>query len=420
MSQHDMDVANGAGVVVRADINNALQALASLSSGASAPNPTFPCQLWADTGTSRLRRRNVANNAWLDLGPIDENLRESASEGSYAADTGTANAYVCSFTPAITARSESTPIRFKAANANTGACTVNDGVGVVALVGPANAALRGGEITANGIAWIQWNSSVGGSGAYVLLFCTGADASQLQTQGMTAFTTTNSGAAFSLAPAPAIQAYATNQRFQVKFSANSTGADTLNISSKGAKSIKQFSSAGTKVPAVFASGMISDVVYDGTDMVVMDPVRGLTTSLVARLSSATVQAVTGTNITPQVYTPLSHSFTADGSLYQIFCKINLEVETINASTSASNAAVIKLLNGATPLDISASNISVPEIAGRSMVLAWSGTLSGAVALTTTFEKTWANGSITLNGDRDDNTSNISGQLSSIEIFRIGA
>lgn len=175
MSQHDMTLDNASGLVFRNDANAALQALASQSSGASAPSPTFPCQVWGDTGTGRLKQRNAANAAWLDKGPLDAPLRDAASQGEFVADTGAANAYVCNFVPAITARSEATPIRFKAANANTGACTINDGVGTVALVGANNAALRGGEIFANGIAWIQWNASISG-GSYVLLFCTGSAA----------------------------------------------------------------------------------------------------------------------------------------------------------------------------------------------------------------------------------------------------
>ena len=71
MSQHDMTVDNGAGVAVRADINLALKALASQSSGASAPSPAYPAQMWADTGTGRLRQRDSANTLWIDLGPLD-------------------------------------------------------------------------------------------------------------------------------------------------------------------------------------------------------------------------------------------------------------------------------------------------------------------------------------------------------------
>ena len=66
-----MTVDNGAGVAVRADINLALKALASQSSGASAPSPTFPAQMWADTGTGRLKQRDAANSIWVDKGPLD-------------------------------------------------------------------------------------------------------------------------------------------------------------------------------------------------------------------------------------------------------------------------------------------------------------------------------------------------------------
>ncbi|MNJ19111.1 hypothetical protein D3C77_134290 [compost metagenome] len=71
MSQHDMDVANGPGLTFRSDMNAALQALASQSSGASEPSPIFPCQVWGDTGTGRLKQRNSTNTTWLDKGPLN-------------------------------------------------------------------------------------------------------------------------------------------------------------------------------------------------------------------------------------------------------------------------------------------------------------------------------------------------------------
>lgn len=140
---------------------------------------------------------------------------------------------------------------------------------------------------------------------------------------------------------------------------------------------------------------------------------------VQRQATNGVVAIVGASTAPVTITALNVSFTGDGSMYSIICKINLNVETINAATAPSNACVVKLLNGATPLDITASNIVVPEISGRCLVLSWSGPLTGAVALTVTFEKTWGNGSLTLNGDRDDTTSNISGQSSVIDVYRMG-
>lgn len=67
MSQHDMDIANASGSAVRADINLALLALASQSSGATAPATTFAYMLWADTTAGILKQRNAANSGWINL-----------------------------------------------------------------------------------------------------------------------------------------------------------------------------------------------------------------------------------------------------------------------------------------------------------------------------------------------------------------
>lgn len=68
MSQHDMDVIDQSHTAFRADMNLALKALASLSSGASAPSTTFAYQLWADTTTGKLKIRDSTNSSWLTLG----------------------------------------------------------------------------------------------------------------------------------------------------------------------------------------------------------------------------------------------------------------------------------------------------------------------------------------------------------------
>ena len=70
MSQHDMDLANDTGANFRADANLALKALASCSSGTTAPSTTFAYQLWADTTTGLLKIRNAANSAWVTVGTL--------------------------------------------------------------------------------------------------------------------------------------------------------------------------------------------------------------------------------------------------------------------------------------------------------------------------------------------------------------
>lgn len=73
MSQHDFDIANddaNTGLSMRAAINAALQALASLSSGATEPTTTYAYQLWADTTSGLLKQRNAANDAWITKGSL--------------------------------------------------------------------------------------------------------------------------------------------------------------------------------------------------------------------------------------------------------------------------------------------------------------------------------------------------------------
>ncbi len=70
MSQHDYSIANDTGAAVRADINNALAAIVTNNSGASAPSSTSSYMFWADTTTGLLKIRNAANSAWITVGTL--------------------------------------------------------------------------------------------------------------------------------------------------------------------------------------------------------------------------------------------------------------------------------------------------------------------------------------------------------------
>ena len=67
MSQHDMIIDNSTGANVRADINNALGAIATNNSGSSAPSNTQPTQFFADTSAGILKLRNTANSGYVNL-----------------------------------------------------------------------------------------------------------------------------------------------------------------------------------------------------------------------------------------------------------------------------------------------------------------------------------------------------------------
>lgn len=65
MAQNDHVIANASGSAVRADINSALQSLATNNSGPSAPGTTYPWQVWADETADQIKQRTEANSAWV-------------------------------------------------------------------------------------------------------------------------------------------------------------------------------------------------------------------------------------------------------------------------------------------------------------------------------------------------------------------
>jgi len=76
MSQHDLNIANQGFPATRADLNNALAALASNSSGTSEPSTTYANQLWYDTSNDLLKFRNEADSAWITLAYMNQTTSE--------------------------------------------------------------------------------------------------------------------------------------------------------------------------------------------------------------------------------------------------------------------------------------------------------------------------------------------------------
>lgn len=82
MSQHDFDIANQTAPNTRADLNLALKALASNSSGVSAPTTTYANMIYYNTSTNILYKRNEADSAWIALGTVDESLGIFTASGA--------------------------------------------------------------------------------------------------------------------------------------------------------------------------------------------------------------------------------------------------------------------------------------------------------------------------------------------------
>lgn len=65
MAQHDYNIANGSGLSVRGDINDALLAVRSQNSGSTAPTSTAAGMPWLDTANNAMKQRNAANTAFV-------------------------------------------------------------------------------------------------------------------------------------------------------------------------------------------------------------------------------------------------------------------------------------------------------------------------------------------------------------------
>lgn len=72
MSQHDYNVSNQSFAAFRADVNNALVALATNNSGPLEPSTPYAFMDWPDQSTGLWKVRNSSNTAWVTIGPIDQ------------------------------------------------------------------------------------------------------------------------------------------------------------------------------------------------------------------------------------------------------------------------------------------------------------------------------------------------------------
>jgi hypothetical protein len=97
---------------------------------------------------------------------------------------------------------------------------------------------------------------------------------ELQSETYTKFTTSGTNTAYTGTPTPALASLTTGHRFTVTFNATAGATPTLAISGLTAKSLKYYDTTGAKQAVTslnIVANMISDVIYDGTDYIVLDP-----------------------------------------------------------------------------------------------------------------------------------------------------
>lgn len=113
-------------------------------------------------GASTVTASNITvapNAPFLPAGGVFSAVQQGTL--TFAADSGAANAYAASYLPVLPTITDGMRLTFKARTANTGSCTFSiNGGSAFPLYSHAHQALQGGEIIANGLIEVEWNSSL--------------------------------------------------------------------------------------------------------------------------------------------------------------------------------------------------------------------------------------------------------------------
>ncbi|MGN8062814.1 hypothetical protein ACTJK4_14240 [Ralstonia sp. 22111] len=158
-------------------VNNTTGAFTVTAKTASGSGVALASGQQKVTGDGTNIIQNAESIAAATLGTQPATLSQVQQGGAtYAGDAGSANAYAVAYSPAVTSVSDGMRLRFKATNANTGASTFSPGPGTIVAApiwGANHSPLQGGEIAPNSDVEVVWNSSLNGTGAWVLLENTG-------------------------------------------------------------------------------------------------------------------------------------------------------------------------------------------------------------------------------------------------------
>ncbi|RVM24156.1 phage tail protein [Sinorhizobium meliloti] len=147
MAQHDQIIADAAGLAFRNDINAALAALFSSSSGAAEPTVKAAGQLWFNSNSGVLQVRNSANTAWQSLtGSLGGSITVSSPITFTGTSAGVGTGLIAVQDARTTLGEEGNAVFAinKQNSATHGLMLGNDANGA-ALIGNNNAALRFGK-----------------------------------------------------------------------------------------------------------------------------------------------------------------------------------------------------------------------------------------------------------------------------------
>lgn len=234
-------------------------------------------------------------------------------------------------------------------------------------------------------------------------------ATAAQAQPFNTVTTAGTGSAYTITPVPAAAAPSFGQRFLVSFHTDSLpGNPTINVSGRAAKVLKQYNSSGAKVAPVIVAGQVFDMVYDGTDFVLLGQLQSLTDFLNStRVDVASAGSTNLTSSAPNTRhinitgTTNITSFTvAVGQCYFVRFDGVLQIAN-NAAIATQSGANIQTQAGDTCI-LRATAVNVVEVlcytrSAKSLCTAWvSWNGTGTVAVRDSYNVS----SITDNGTGD--------------------
>lgn len=156
---------------------------------------------------------------------------------------------------------------------------------------------------------------------------------------LTVYTTAGTSTAFTLTTLATTAELATDERFRVIFHTAAGVTPTLNRDGKGAKALKQYDSTGAKVACsatTITSGLRTNIVYDGTDYLVID-------RLPATITDATIST---SDITTNDASTTKHGFVVKATAPA--ANVLNVIGIANGETAYTNKA---LLDGTTPAAI---------------------------------------------------------------------
>lgn len=164
MSQNPISAPNTGtlpGLTMVNDYNAAFDTVATNFSGNSAPGTPKTYQLWADTTNNILKIYD--GSTWLPIGKFSGSQFAPISNGvsnNIPASTGSANAYVVTYSPVPSALVTGQTYSFIANFGNTSTATLNiNGLGAHALTKRGTVALAGSEIASGSVIITVWDGT---------------------------------------------------------------------------------------------------------------------------------------------------------------------------------------------------------------------------------------------------------------------